>query len=141
MDAPAAAYYRLVDEPSIIAAIDGRLYRHRLPIVIERTGLAAAVLSQAGGWTNANRHNTARFPKLRLEVYQDSSENAMNPESRAHETWEPFDKILHQPRGISEMWGEVRVISSTRIGDPEIFPISDSESSALLVCDYALTLA
>jgi hypothetical protein len=140
MDAPGAAFHRLHREPSVLAVVDTRLYRHRLPVVIEHTGMAAAVLSQAGAWTSANRHNSARFPKLRLEIYQDSSENAHNAESRAHDTWLPFDRILHIPRGIDEMWGEVRVIACNRVGDAEIFPVNDAETSALLVCDYQLTL-
>lgn len=141
MDAPGAAFFRLHREQAILDVVDTRLYRHRLPVVIEHTGMAAAVLSQAGGWRTSSLHNTAQFPKLRLEIYQDSSADAQNAESRAHETWEPFDRILHQPRGIAELWGEVRVIGSVRQSEPDIFPVTDAESSALLVCDYALTIA
>ena len=140
MDITLAAWHRLSTEPGIVAALDGRLYRHRLPVVIEGTGMAAAVLSTAQGWATPNRHNTAEFPKLRLELYQDSSPNSRDAEDRAHDLWQVFDRILHVPTGIAELWGDVRVIGSVRLTQPELFPVTDAESVALLVSDYAVTL-
>lgn len=141
MDVTGAAFYRLCREPTILSAVDTWLYRHKLPVIIEGSGRAAAVLSQAGGWRQASLHNTARFPKLRVEIFQDSSPNKLNAESRAYDTWVPFDRILHQPRGLAEIWGDVRVIGSVRQSEPDIFPVTDGESAALLVADYALTIA
>ena len=140
MDITGAVWHRLVTEPDIVAALDTRLYRHRLPVVIEGTGMAAAVLSAAQGWTTANRHNTAEFPKLRLEIYQDSSPNNRDAEDRAHDLWKLFDRILHVPTGFAAHWGDVRVIGSHRLTQPECFPVTDAESVALLVADYAITL-
>lgn len=141
MDVAGMAWHRLHDEPDLVAALDQRLYRHRLPVVIEGTALAAAVLSPAQGWAPPNRHNTAEFPRLRIEIYQDSSSaDVRDAEDRAHDLWETFNKLLHVPRGMAEMWGPVRVIGAHRVSEPELFPVTDQESVALLTCDYGITL-
>jgi len=51
-----------------------------------------------------------------------------------------FDRILHVPTGLAEQWGDARVIGSVRLTQPELFPVTDAESVALLVADYAVTL-
>ena len=140
VDVPKAALARLSTDESVMTAVSA-LYVHKLPdVAVEGTGRSVAVLIQAGGWSVANRHNTARFPKLRLEIHSDSTPGAYDAESRAHDAWEPFDKILHNPAGIDERWGELRVINCVRLTDPELYPVTGKFRLALLVCDYAVTI-
>jgi hypothetical protein len=91
------------------------LFQHNLHVVVESTSKEAAVLQVEGNWTSANNHNSARFPRLHLEVYSDPTRDAN--------------------RNV------VRVIGSTRLdGEPTFSPLSDTDGVQVLSVYYALSV-
>jgi hypothetical protein len=125
------------------------LFTRSMSVVVEGTSRCAAVLSVAGPWARPNEHNTARFPRLQLEIFADPSRSGgaittRDAEARAWAAWDPFDKVLHRPRGFSEMWGAkdsdlgLRVWGSLRTSDPDTFPTPDWDGGQRLLVHYGL---
>lgn len=127
------------------------LFLRELAAVIEGSGQAGALVATDGPWSRPNQHNTARFPRVRLEIHADPTrENGVitqrDAESRAFHVWEPFDDELHRVTGFSELWGVqegdpgLRVWGAQRLSYPEVFSVQDWEGGARLVCYYGLNV-
>jgi hypothetical protein len=124
------------------------LFQHNLHVVVESTSKEAAVLQVEGNWTSANNHNSARFPRLHLEVYSDPTRDAnrnvvrTDAQDKALSVWEKADRHLHRPGGVDEFWTPlVRVIGSTRLdGEPTFSPLSDTDGVQVLSVYYALSV-
>lgn len=125
------------------------LFVRELSLVVEGTSRAAAVLSLDGGWSRPNTHNTARFPRLKLEIYADASRSGTSisrrdAESRAWAAWEPFDRILHRTDAFVEVWGSgsgdpgCRVWGSQLMTHPDVYDIADWDGGKRLLCHYGL---
>lgn len=126
-----------------------------LATIVEGTGLAAVVLSAAGGWARPNSHNSAQFPRLVVEVYADSSREANlevtrpDAESRARYVWAVLERELHRTYAFVEVWGAVpdasppdpglRVWGSQALHVPEVFSVSEWASGARLYATYGLS--
>jgi hypothetical protein len=122
------------------------LYQHTLWNRIEGTQSQAAVIARAGGWAGANDYNTLRFPRLSLEIYvdpiRDSGGNQTMPgetNRRIEQVWRVFDNLLHRPSPDTVMWGDIRVITSTRLGEPTVYVVPDGDGSLRLQQYYAIT--
>jgi len=122
------------------------LYQHSLWSRVEGTQSVAAVISRAGGWAGANEYNTLRFPRLSLEIYADPLRDTQGNVTQPGETWRrieaawvAFDTLLHRPSADTVMWGTVRTITCTRLGEPLIYPVPDGDGSLRLQQFYAVT--
>lgn len=129
------------------------LFVRELQVVVEGSGSAAAVIREEGAWARPNGHNTARFPRLSLEIFADSSRDLStgrvvrrDAEHRARAVWERFDPIFHRVTGFSEIWGStatdpgMRVWGSQLMSLPDIYDINDWEGGKRLQCHYGLSV-
>lgn len=158
-DLAVAAHRKLLAVPGVTDALGSSgvgspvgvwLFVRELQVVVEGTGKAAAVLREAGGWARPNLHNTARFPRLSLEIYADSSRDAAgavarrDAESRARAAWESFQSVLHRVDAFAEVWGKatgdsgMRVWGSQLMSLPDVYPVDDWDGGVRLQCHYGL---
>lgn len=145
----------LLAQPDVVAAvgtfiIGGQLtpgiFGYRTVGTIEGTSKTCAVLTNDGGWAGANLHNTLRFPRLTLNIWadpiRDAGRNATNVNEvmrRSFAVYKVFDRHLHRIGGDDVMFGNVRVITSTRLTEPTIIPIPDGDGLVRLQVTYAIT--
>ena len=160
-DLAVAAHRKLSAVPGVVGALGSSgpgapagvwLFVRELQAVVEGSGKAAAVLREEGAWARPNQHNTARFPRLSVEVFADSSRDVngavlrKDAEPRARAVWEQFQLVLHRVDGFSEMWGTalpdpgMRVWGSQLLALPELYPVSDWDGGVRLQAFYGLNV-
>lgn len=149
-----AARNFLVQQPSVTSLVgvddlgDPMIYANQPEATIENTQTSMIVLTSPGGW-GANDHNTARFPILYVDIWSDPTRNSdlsvrrKDADLKLEKVYEAVDKFFHrvsnsEPGGLSVMWGTaeeletrtgLRIISSTRQGEPDISPAFDNEGA------------
>lgn len=160
-DLATAAHRRLVSVPGIFGALLSPpganpggvwLFVRKLYALVEGSGRAAVVLREDGPWARPNAHNTARFPRLSVEIYADSTRDPSgaiareDAEARARAVWERFQEVLHRTTAFEEVWGAgsndmgVRVWGSTLMALPDVYPLSDWDGGVRLQCHYGLSV-
>lgn len=121
------------------------LFTGSLWVAMEGTSSTAAVISRAGGWAGANLHNTLRFPRISLDIYADPQRDAGNvtdpgeAERRIDATYKIFDTHLHRPQSGIQMWGDVRTVAATRLGEPDVYPVPDGDGLLRLQVFYGIS--
>jgi len=162
-DVALAARRHLISLPAVRAVLGasgtdpeaGWLFVRELGVVVEGSGLAAVVLSVAGGWARPNAHNTAHFPRLLVDVYADPSRSSgsgiARPDAvaRAWSVRAVLDRELHRPYAFSQVWGALpdmnppdpglRVWGSQSLVVPDVFPVPDWVGGARLRAEYGLS--
>lgn len=142
----------LLDEDNVHAALGvfpdtgtPWLFQHELWGAVEGSQATAAVISRAGGWAGPNEYNTLRFPRISLQIYADPLREAGNV-SMPGETWRRveatfrvFDNLLHRPAPTVIMWGSIRTITCTRLGEPVVYPVPDTDGMIRLQVFYGVT--
>lgn len=161
-DLAVAVHRMLMAVPGVVDALgssDGPdfagvwLFVRELQVVVEGSGKAAAVIREEGAWARPNDHNTARFPRLSLEIFADSTRDPVtgrvvtrDAEPRARAVWERFNPIFHRVTGFSEIWGStdtdpgMRVWGSRLMSLPDVYDISDWDGGKRLQCHYGLSV-
>lgn len=160
-DLAVAAHRRLSAVSGIAAALSSPasftpagvwLFVRELQTVVEGSGAAAAVLREEGSWTRPNSHNTARFPRLYVDIYADCSRDSnqtitkKDAEPRARAVWEYFQTVLHRTDAFAEIWGATSSDSGLRVWGsqlqalPDIYPVSDWEGGVHLSARYGLSV-
>lgn len=124
---------------------DTWIFRWRPYVTLKASGSAAIVLSERGGWATPNRHNTARFPRLQVEVYVDVPREEGSPvsriaEERALEICRAVDEVLHVPDGAAMDWADLRVIGSTRQSEPQVDLVPDADGLVRALAYYEICL-
>jgi hypothetical protein len=159
-DFATAAHRKLASVPGVISALGSSVppdpavvwlfVRELQTDQVEGSGKAAAVLREEGAWARPNQHNTARFPRLSLEIFADASRDMngavvrRDAEQRARAVWERFDAVLHRVDGFSEIWGStssdpgIRVWGSQLMSLPDVYDINDWVGGKRLQCHYGL---
>jgi len=156
MEMLVAARRELMRTPAVLAEVgsDDRfsawIFRWRMYVDIEGTGQTAIVLREDGGWASPNQHNTARFPRLGVEIYADVPRTPrLNParataQDRAKAAFNVIDRIFHVPQGGQIRWGNeegtLRIVSSLRLTEPQVSAPSEGDGLARLLTSYAVTL-
>jgi hypothetical protein len=141
-------------QPGVLAALSTTdagtpmLFQHRLFVRLEGTGAIAAVIGRGGGWSSANDYNTARFPRLSLEIWADPIRGGTNHVRDPGEVWRrieaafvAFDRVLHRTSGGVQWWGTVRTISSTRNAEPLTYVVPDGDGMLRTIAYYAVQQA
>lgn len=141
----------LTDLPDVVAVLGAQyggiawLFQHHLQVVVEGTSSTAAVIARAGGWAGANLHNTMRFPRLSLDLYVDPQRDAAHhvtdhgeAQRRIEAAYLVFDTHLHRPQSQALMWGTVRTISCTRLAEPTVYPMPETDGVLRLQVHYAV---
>lgn len=132
------------------------LFTRDLGVVVEGTGLAAAVLSVQSGWARPNAHNTASFPRLVVQIYADSQRGlnsaVVRQDAPARAWWAhaAFRKVLHRTDAFSEVWGAdplaspsdpgMRVWGCQELAEPDLEPLQDWPGGVLLRAEYGLSV-
>lgn len=126
---------------------------------IESTSKAMLVVSVVDGWAGSNDHNTARFPRLLIDIWVDPTRNPdksvreKDASVRAEAIYKAIDKHLHVvhaslPGGASIVWGTpmqildktgVRIVSSKRDAEPSYSPAFDDQGAVLATVRYNVT--
>lgn len=156
MEMLVAARRELMGRPEITTLVgtsdsfSSWIFRWRLYVDVEGTSQCAIVLREDGGWASPNNHNTARFPRLTVEVYADPPRTPrLNPAmatapDRAKAVFDVLDRVFHIPQGGQISWGDnqerLRIVSSLRLTEPQISTVSDGDGLARLSTAYAVTL-
>ncbi len=154
-DIVAGAVTWLMSKPDVTSAvsmveIDGKLvpalYQYRIwQTNIEGTGNTACVIDHDGGWAGPNTYNTLRFPRLVCNIWADPIRDDIQNTTdfgevrrRANVVFQAVDRHLHRPGGPDLMWGGVRVISSVRLTEPNIYAVPDGDGLVRLQAYYAI---
>lgn len=113
------------------------IWRWRPHEQVEGTGQRAIVISRPRPWAVPNRHNTATFDLVQVDVYADPTRDAEgrptkeDAEERALAVCDEIRNVMHFPRGAEIEWGDgtgkIRVVSSVAGQDPEVARMDDSE--------------
>lgn len=162
MDLIRAARRKIVANPDVVALLgsdatwaDGWVWQWKTYREIEGTQAASIVVSERSGWAAPNRHNTARFPRLQVEIYVDPIRdpnqfpNGNTPPTaheRAKAIWDQVDRIFHVPASQDMWWGAdppdpgVRVVASIRASEPEIVDVPDGDGAVRLTALYEVSL-
>lgn len=163
LDLCVAARRRLVTDQGVVdsvgpppgstSAFDFWVFVRRCAVVVEGTSSVALILSLEGPWARPNPHNTARFPRLRCDIWADPTRSAngshyADAEPRALAVFDAVDTVLHRTVGMDEVWGADsvaddpgwRVCGSSRVGFPEHLPVEDWEGGTMLVVSYGLVV-
>lgn len=131
---------------------DTYIFRWRPFVEIEGTGASMIVLSERGGWAQPNRHNTARFPLLQVEVFTDPqrattgvpkgqpAEAHVTPEDKAGLVFQAVDRVFHVPQGGELAWSDLRIVSSLRNTEPTTVPVPGGDGVVRLLASYAVTV-
>lgn len=121
------------------------LFQHTLWVEVEGSSSVAAVITRAGGWAGANTHNTLRFPRLGLELYcdpqRDPAHHVTDPgeaQRRIEAAFTTLDTHLHRPARQQQMWGTVRILSSTRLTEPTVYRVPDGDGLLRMQVHYAV---
>ena len=142
----------LADQPTVKALLghddfwDVWLFTEVLPPVVEGTQGIAAVLTTSGNWAAPNAHNTARFPRLTIDVYADPERDADNnltdndTPQKIEEAFQVFNKLLHRPSAEVVYYDGIRVLGSTSEGEPLLFPVPDGPGMRRARFSYAVML-
>src|SRR5690606_35499722 len=116
---------------------------------------AMVVIFTDGGW-GANNQNTARFPRLFVDIWAnptrnpDKSVQMKDADLKIESVYLAIDKYLHLvdtslPNGLSVMWGTateisnrtgVRIINSSRQGEPVLSPAFGDEGALMGRVEY-----
>lgn len=160
-DLALAARRKLASVPGVVGALGSFfasgsaevwLFVRELQVVVEGSGQAAAVLREDGAWARPNPHNTARFPRLSVEIYADCSRDAngaiarRDAEARARTVWGQFNSFLHRVDGFSEVWGStstdpgMRVWGSQLMSLPDVFDVPDWDGGKRLHGHFGLNV-
>jgi hypothetical protein len=112
-------------------------------VTVEQTSSVVAVVWYAGGWAGANPHNTMAFPRIGLDLYADPQRVDANA-TRFAETrlrvvaaYKVIDRHLHMVDGQA-YWGTVRICGSTRLSEPAIDPVTDTDGVLRLQVFYGV---
>jgi hypothetical protein len=98
------------------------IFRWDQHVDVTGSGKAILTVSINGTWATPNRHNTASFPRLQVEVMADASRNSTKlpnnwtPEELAIGVLDAADKLLHRPAG-EITWGQFEIVASYRDGE------------------------
>ena len=119
--------------------------------LVENSGTCLIVISEEGGWAGANDYNTARFPRLQLDIWADPTRNPdgsvqkLDAKLKIEAVYKSVDKYLHLvdnslPGGVFHRWGTAaqiaggtahRIISSKRSGEPNYSPTFDNKGGQM----------
>ncbi len=88
------------------------IFADQLYVSPRGSGKSAIVVSDRGGFTSPNRHNTQQHKRLHCEAYNEVK-------AALHATMESLDYLLHSPQGGAQDWSDLRIISSHRFTEPQ----------------------
>lgn len=125
------------------------IFRHKPYVSLEGTGSAMVVLVQRPNGA-PNRHNTARFVTLQVEVYADVPRDASgHPSGRtaeevAEDVFLAIDAVCHVAAQRPITWGDgngrLRVVSSTRAGDLDVVDVPGGDGLVRGIVSYDVVL-
>lgn len=126
---------------------DTWIFREDKYVSLEGTGEALIVLSQNGGWAAPNAHNTAKFPRLQVEIFVDPARDSdlqpvlTTPHERARELVTLVDAVFHIPEGGEIEWdNELRVLGSKKQSEEEITFVPDGDKMVRALVYYEVSL-
>lgn len=114
--------------------------------LVENSQTCLIVIAEDDGWANANDYNTARFPRLQIDIWADPTRNPdgsvqkRDAKLKIEAVYKAVDKYLHLvdnslPGGVHHKWGTAaqvaagtatRIVSSKRSGEPSYSPTFDN---------------
>lgn len=110
----------------------------------EGSSKCAIVITQDDGWTSPNEHNNMEFPLIDIFIYADPSRDFMNnvtfddTSDKITTIRRALDKHLHRVDGLDVMWGDIRVLRSTRLNHQRLTPITEGDGMRSGMVSYAV---
>ncbi len=133
------------DIHAVVGAYDDStpwIFQDKPLVTIEQTSSIAVVVWYAGGWAGPNPHNTLRFPRIGIDMYADPQRASGNAtrlgETRTRITaaFKVLDRHLHMAAGGQQYWGTVRICGSTRLSEPAIYEVDNTDGVLRLQVFY-----
>jgi hypothetical protein len=120
------------------------LFQENLYATVESSSMSAVVLSAEGQWTSPNEHNTMQFPRLACRIFADPARD-VNRNVTLDDTRDKIlavkavlDKYLHLSYASGVMFGNVRVLRSSRLNEAQVQPVADGSGMRQAVVYYAM---
>lgn len=161
-----AARNYLAAQPDVIALLGGDttwstwIFEDSPRVLVENSGSVMIVVSEDGGWAGANEYNTARFPRLLIDIWADPTRNPdgsvrkKDAKKKIDAVYKAVDKCLHLvhkslPGGLSIQWGTaeqmaertgLRIDGSVRSGEPSYDPTFDNEGGYMARVVYNVSI-
>lgn len=114
---------------------------------VEDSGKAGIILSTRSPWAIPNLHNTARFPRLRVDIIADVTRDSHkriiseDAEDRCEYVFSVVDKILHNPGNNDHAWPlNLYVQSCLRSQELEIFSYEENDHAVIGTAFYNIEL-
>lgn len=154
-DIVSGAVSYLLDQPEAVAAVSSfviggqpapGIFQHRPWVKMEGSSSTCCVVTSDGGWAAPNLYNTARFPRLTVNIWadpiRDDTRNVTDPGEvtrRAFAAYKAIDKFLHRTGGPEIYFGQLRIISCVRLVEPVIYAVPDGDGLIRSQSVYAVT--
>jgi hypothetical protein len=119
-------------------------------VALESTGFAGVVIAHKGQWTSPNQHNTARFPRVQVDIIVDPQRTTderfprkRTAEDRCEDIFVELDKVMHRPNDEIR-WGDstgaVRIVASKRLSDLDLVEVRDGDGLVMGTVMYGVSL-
>lgn len=125
---------------------DTWIFRHRLPVSIENTGMRALLLKQGPAWSSKNNHNTLGIPRLVCEVYSDPPRGMTQPgpqtidaHSAALAIFAILSRTLHR-MDAGFYWDDLRIVTCKQLGEPSLEDVLESDGLVYGTLDFAVSV-
>lgn len=121
------------------------IFQQRLYCQVEASTTSAVVVSPAGQWSGMNDYNTARFPRLRVEVFSDPQRDYAKNVT-LDDTWAKINAIFEVLVKLLHVQGElllddgVRIHNSKAATEPDISAWTDTDGTRRGTCYFNLSL-
>jgi hypothetical protein len=112
------------------------------PIEMQGTQKTSILLRKEGSWSTQNRYNSMHFPLLSVEIYVDPLRDGVGNviSSYQRDRFAPIEniieKLLHRIHTESQMWGDVRTLSSTKFNDWRYFTFDTTTGVRIAACSF-----
>lgn len=146
----------LVQDPDITSRLgrstkwpEGWVFDMKPYVAIENKQRVLIVVSQQGGWSAPNSHNTMKFPRIAIDVWADPTRNDDNSVSIDDADDKIVDVLKYVARTLNkvnlsaefiEMWGTadeiasktgVPILASQQLDEVELSPMSDGNGARM----------
>lgn len=130
--------------------VNGWIFDSSLSVSLEGKQKAAIVVSYGGGHDTPDPDSAVKFPVVVVDIWADPTRSddgsvaVHDAKSKVFRVWDAVDAALHiqkrtEEDGTALFFGDVRIITSQRLGDPDLQWVKDGDGARMLRCRYGIT--
>lgn len=120
------------------------VFQDKLHRNLANSQTCAIVINAADSWTSPNPHNTMRFPQVTLALFADPQRDSQNrlttddTTTKIENLHAAVFSVMHLTDATEQMWGDLRVLRSSCLNEPQVRPFIDGDHAASALITYAL---